>query len=384
MKKLLRLFLWAALPALAAFVLYLAYWPIDLAPRYWQAPPAPALTGIYAPNQKLAGMQRFLEQEAVGPEAVNIDANGRVYAGLLDGRVLQINANGNSYTEMTQTGGRPLGLTFGPNGGIVIADGKRGLLHHGSTTQTLLTEVAGQKLRFADDVDNAQYDKNVYFSDASGRYGLEGFTQDFIEHSGTGRLIQYNMQTRESKVLVQNLHFANGVAVGPNDEYVLVVETQRFRVLRYWLKGSKAGQMDVFIDNLPGFPDNISFNGQNRFWLAIYGPRNAQFDALVADKRVWMRKLAARLPAWLQPKPKTQGFVLGLDLDGKVVANLQDDSRNAYAPITSVREYGPWLYFGSLSARGIARLPLAEAIDGVAPPTDQQKTPPDANPVRLN
>lgn len=28
--------------------------------------------------------------------------------------------------------------------------------------------------------------------------------------------------------------------------------------LRYWLKGSKKGTHEVFLDNLPGFPDNLS------------------------------------------------------------------------------------------------------------------------------
>jgi hypothetical protein len=63
------------------------------------------------------------------------------------------------------------------------------------------------------------------------------------------------------------------------------------------------------------------------------------------------------------PKPvEKRGFVLGLDLDGKVIANLQDGSEGNYSPITTAREYGDWLYFGSLKASHMARLPLAEAL----------------------
>ena len=41
---------------------------------------------------------------------------------------------------------------------------------------------------------------------------------------------------------------------------VYVAETGRFRVRRYYLKGEKAGQTDILIDNLPGVPDNLRFN----------------------------------------------------------------------------------------------------------------------------
>jgi hypothetical protein len=54
--------------------------------------------------------------------------------------------------------------------------------------------------------------------------------------------------------------------------------------------------------------------------------------------------------------------VLGLDLEGKVVTNLQDGSSDNYSPITTVREYGQWLYFGSLKAKNMARLRLSTAL----------------------
>lgn len=54
------------------------------------------------------------------------------------------------------------------------------------------------------------------------------------------------------------------------EDFVLVNETYRYRIVRYWLKGPKAGTHEVFIDNLPGFPDNISSNRKGTFWLALF------------------------------------------------------------------------------------------------------------------
>ena len=76
----------------------------------------------------------------------------------------------------------------------------------------------------------------------------------------------------------------------------------------------------------------------------------------------FVRKMIVRALTVL-PKPvEKRGFVLGLDLDGKVIANLQDASEGNYSPITTVREYGQWLYFGSLKARHMGRMGLDAAL----------------------
>src|SRR3546814_5485896 len=75
--------------------------------------------------------------------------------------------------------------------------------------------------------------------------------------------------------------------------YLLVSETNEYRIWRYWLKGVRAGQQEIFADNLPGFPDNLSID-DGHVWQALYAPRNAALDA-IAD-RPTLRKLAYRLP----------------------------------------------------------------------------------------
>ena len=69
--------------------------------------------------------------------------------------------------------------------------------------------------------------------------------------------MSYNPASGTTTVRLENPHFANGVALGPKEDYVLVTETPGARITRLWLKGNKAGTMDVFI---AGYPDNISYN----------------------------------------------------------------------------------------------------------------------------
>jgi hypothetical protein len=161
-------------------------------------------------------------------------------------------------------------------------------------------------------------------------------------------------------VLVNGLQFANGVVLGPDENYVLVAESGEYRVQRYWLKGSKAGRAEIFIDNLPGYPDNISYNWRDRFWLAIAAPRHPLVDALAT--KPFLRKAISRIPASLQPKPVRHCLVLALDLNGSVVADLQYKGSDAYWKITSACEFGNWLYCGSVDEPAIARIPLSDVL----------------------
>ena len=70
------------------------------------------------------------------------------------------------------------------------------------------------------------------------------------EASMSGRLFSYSPVTGQVTLHWQDLYFANGVALGPNDSFVLVNETGAGRIQRLWLKGERAGQRD----RLPAVP----------------------------------------------------------------------------------------------------------------------------------
>ena len=341
---------------------FLLLMPTKVQPVAWKPPPAPSLSeGAYAENQRLKAAKQVGPGDIDGPEALLLEGDFLI-TGLHDGRLLRSSLDGKQRQVLSDTGGRPLGLARHPNGLLVIADGVKGLLSldaQGRLT-ALTTEANGVPFGFTDDVAIDQSGHYAYFSDASSRWGYGHDGEAIIEHGGDGRLLRYDFQSGKTSVLLDKLEFANGVTLGPEDAYVLVNETGAYRISRYWLSGPKAGTHDLFIDNLPGLPDNLAFNGSNRFWVALYAPRSALLDGTAGHP--WVRKVIVRALTVL-PKPvEKRGFVLGLDLQGKVVANLQDASSGNYSPITTAREYGDWLYLGSLKASHMARLPLADAL----------------------
>lgn len=352
------------LTLLAALSAYLLLWPVDIHPRAWTPPVAPSLKeGAYAYNDKLGKIERLADGFGEGPEGITLDPQGRIYAGYLDGRVARFSADGASRTVLADTGGRPLGLGLAPDGRLFVADARKGLMQISEGKPIVISDaVDGRAFGFPDDVVVTRGGRYLYFTDASSRFGYGHHTEDALEHGANGSVLLYDTQTHETKTVISGLHFANGVALGPDDDYLLINETSEYRVVRYWIHGPKAGTVDTFIDNLPGFPDNISFNGKDRFWIAIFAPRDPLLDKLLPPGNEWLREVVARLPAFLQPKPRHYAMALGVNADGKLVANLQYEAPDAYGPITSVREHGDWLYFGSLTDKAIGRMPLKDAL----------------------
>ncbi len=136
----------------------------------------------------------------------------------------------------------------------------------------------------------------------------------------------------------------------------MINETYRYRIVRYWLKGPKAGTHEIFIDNLPGFPDNISSNHKGTFWLALFTVRNEAVDKLHPSP--FLKAQMSKLPKALWPKPKPYGLVLALDEGGKIIQSLHEPTGKHLKEITSAREYGGYLYLGSLHNDRIGKYKL--------------------------
>jgi len=263
-----------ALPLLVAFLLLLTgllFWipsPID-AVAYQPGTPRP-LTGPLAPNTDLTQGEILAQGQWQGAEDIDQDTQGRLYTGNDDGSIRRLNKDG-SVEVFANTGGRPLGLDFNAAGELIVADAYKGLLaiNHKGEIRPLSTTYEGQPLGIVDDVVIAS-DGMMYFSDATNRFTLHDFTLDALEGRGNGRLFRYDPKNGQTTLLLDGLFFANGVAMGPDDGFVLVNESWRSQVRRYWLKGPKAGQNDVFIGQLPGIPDGISHTEDGRFRLALF------------------------------------------------------------------------------------------------------------------
>ena len=342
---------------IAATLIYLLFAPVPLTPAAWTPPTDPGLTGQYENNSRLAPVQRLNLGEGHAPEDVALDSEGKIYAGLEDGRIIQLQPDGSQPRVFASTHGRPLGLVFDRAGNLFVADAIKGLLSVSKTGEIkLLADGAdGMKFGALNDLD-VSTDGTIYFTEASNKFPMSEHVNDLLEHQPNGRLLAFDPKTQKARTLLPDLYFANGVAVSPDQSFVLVVETGTYRVRRLWLSGPKQGQSDVFLENLPGFPDGISSNGKDRFWLALVTPRQSLFDRLLPHP--FLRKIVYRLPKSLQPAPQRYSFVVGLDAQGRVIDNLQNGAPDCYAQIANVVEHNGTLYFGSIGEDTVGRFVL--------------------------
>jgi sugar lactone lactonase YvrE len=365
------------LPALIAlFAFYLVVWPIPISPQPWTAPEAPGYRGPHARNQRLAQLTLVSVAPEVGPEHITFGPDGKLYTGALSGAVLRMKPDGSAREVLANTGGRPLGMAFDAAGRLIVADALRGLLAVTPEGRVdVLTDTAAvEPILYADAVAIAS-DGRIVFTDASHRFSprkhgtFDAALLDIMEHSCTGRVLEYDPVTRATRILIARLCFPNGVVLTPDEQHLIVAETGAYRVWKFRrnVEGLDARAPDlaaadgtVLLDNLPGFPDNVTRGEDGRYWTGLTKPRSAAIDGLADNPG--LRAVTLRLPKVFWPVPPSYGHVMAFDEEGRVLLDLQDP--DGKLPETSgVTEHAGRLYVQSLhsGAFGVMDLPSPSA-----------------------
>ncbi|MEZ5426766.1 MAG: SMP-30/gluconolactonase/LRE family protein [Pyrinomonadaceae bacterium] len=349
---------------LAAFLVYVGFFGWNIKAVAYEPPEIIEFAGALAPNERLAGAEIFGKGKVLGGEDVAVDSQGRIYTGsVVDGKIYRISPNDNNrIEEFADLGRMPVGLKFDASGNLIVCHNPKGLLSIGTDGKmTVLTDSAEDvPFGFTDDLDIAS-DGKIYFSDATtkftGNKGNLSWEYEIMEAKPYGRLLVYDPETRQTKVLLRDLYFANGVSLSKNEDFVVVLETYRFRVVRYWLRGEKAGSWDYLNENLPGYPDGLMQNGRGEFWIAIPTKRNALADFF--QPKPFFKNIITVLPKswWVRPEP--YGLVIKMDENGQILESLHDPSGNL-SFITNAVEQRGFLYLATLKGDWIARVKLAE------------------------
>lgn len=337
MRKLLLLIVLAGLG-------YLLFWPTPLQPRAWQPGAVPAAEGVWAPNGRLDGA--VLEQSGLaGPDTVVVDAAGRRYSGVGDGRILRWRA-GQAVETFVSLDGRAVGMNFGPDGSLYAADEANARVWRVSPegrAEVVVQSDAQQRFTFLNDVFVAR-DGRLFFSEASSRWGLADNKRALLEHGGDGGVFVRYPDGRIERVM-DGLQFANGVVLSPDESYLLVAETGAYRITRLWIGGPRTGQREVLVDNLPGFPGDLSLAPDGSYWCSFFSPRKRLLDALAPWP--FLRKIASRLPPSLLARPSRYPHVFRFDGEGRVLESLQASLGSELPSFSSVVQHGDELLLGT-------------------------------------
>jgi len=373
---------------LIAAAAYLLFWPTPVSPVAWEAPANPGYSGVHAANSRLAPLQHIaLGAGQAGPEHI-VAHGGWLYSGLANGDVLRMDTRGERQSVVVNTGGRPLGLAVDAQGRLLVADAMKGLLRvtgEGAQAQvetlleTIPHPVPKDPVRYADAVQPGP-DGTLWLTDASRRFGakamgstFEASVLDILEHSCTGRLIAQNPVTLQARVALEGLCFPNGIAFTADGKHMLLSETGTYRILKVDLaklslvrtasghngvptlaQAMQQGAATVLLDNLPGYPDNLTRGEGGRIWVGLTKPRSPVIDA--ADKYPVLRSITLRLPRALWPVPQAYGHLIAFDDEGKVLADLQDP-QGGYPETTAATEADGKLFVQSLHAHSVGWMP---------------------------
>ncbi|KAL4641129.1 adipocyte plasma membrane-associated protein [Arapaima gigas] len=340
----------------------------------------PLMSGCFEPNFRLRQAERLFEDQLLGPESI-ANIGDVLYTGTADGKIVKIQGKKIHVVatlgkppcgsrEEEPTCGRPLGIRVGPNGTLFVADAYLGLFEVNPVTgevDTLVSTrqvVEGRKLSFVNDLDVTQDGRKVYFTDSSSRWQRRDFLNLVMEASADGRVLEYDTMTKEVTVLMGGLCFANGLQLCPDEESVLVAETTMARIRRVYVSGLNKGGMDTFVENLPGFPDNIRRSSSGSYWVAMSAIRpNPGFSMLdFLSQKPWIKKLIFKLfsqDLLLKLVPR-YSLVLELSEMGACQRSLHDPHGVVAAYVSEAHEHNGHLYLGSFRSPYLCKLDLSK------------------------
>ncbi|BBB63614.1 hypothetical protein UNDKW_5341 [Undibacterium sp. KW1] len=368
-KWIIRLLL-LVIALIAILAAYLLLAPVPINPVAWQATPFAGYSPPHARNEKLAALKTIDIGEETGPEHIAMGPDGKLYAAVTSGAILRMQSDGSQREVWVNTEGRVLGFMFDAAGNMIAADAFRGILSISPDKQiTVLTDKIGDSpILYADAVVVAKSGK-IYFTDASQRFGAKesggtfhASVLDILEHSATGRVLEYDPATKQTRLIADGLCFANGLALSADEQSLIVAETGEYRIWKIAITANSLHIKNkpdkklatILLRDLPGYPDNLMRGRDGRIWLGLAKPRGAAIDNMA--EKPWLRSITLRLPRVLWPVPPAYGHVLAFNEAGKIVADLQDPTGH-YPETTGVTETEDRLYIQSLHAHGIGWLP---------------------------
>jgi sugar lactone lactonase YvrE len=271
---------------------------------------------------------------------------GAVWTGTEDGSIWRVRHDGRRIDLVARTGGRPLGIERWPDGRLLVCD-SRGLLRVDPGTgevEVLVGEVEGVPMRFCNNAAVAD-DGTVWFTDSSRHYGIDRWRDEMAMNTRSGRLLRRDPDG-SVEVMADGLRFANGVALAADTSYVVVAETAACRLTRWWLSGERAGDKDLFVATLPGYPDNISRGGDGLVWTTIASPVDPLVERIQHGPH-WLRVAATRVPAPLQPGERRTVRAQAYDAAGGLVHDL-DLPADGFHMATGVRQHDGRVWLSSL------------------------------------
>ncbi|OGB26919.1 MAG: hypothetical protein A3I66_21015 [Burkholderiales bacterium RIFCSPLOWO2_02_FULL_57_36] len=187
-----------------------------------------------------------------------------------------------------------------------------------------MTDRNSRPVRFCNDLDISRDGKRVYMSEPYPFPGAamgDAAYEEAVSLAHNGRLWMFDLEQQAARLVAQDYHFVDGILVDYGSEgadgieqSVVVSETPKFRMLRYYVAGPKAGTDEVLQEFLPGMPDGINRDRDGRLYVALYTMRTGVMTWIHANP--WIKHLLLRLSPGMFPVRHDTGYMV-FDASGK-------------------------------------------------------------------
>lgn len=210
---------------------------------------------------------RIFAHDISHPEDIAIGSDGSLYCGtaapeFMDpGPILKVSPDGSSVETFADTGGRVLGLEFGPDGWLYACDTKQKRVVRISPqgqVQPYVVGVLGKPL---------QMPNYLVFDREGGFYLSDSGTAKAGETTGAVYYIDAN---GHGEVVAKDLVMPNGLALSADGSTLFCVLTRDDKIVRIPLEGpGRGGVPEEFCDGLTSGPDGIALDEEGFLYCAI-------------------------------------------------------------------------------------------------------------------
>lgn len=228
-------------------------------------------------------------------------------------------ATSRSVSLIGNTGGQPNAIALHPNGRLVIADGRIGLVSmilkgkKRGGIDVLSTASAGVPFQGLRDVAVTSNGRTAYFVDDVPRSSDTVIGEG---NRGKGRLIAYDFESRTTRTLLEQLADPTSLVLSGDQTFVLINEGTARRVTRMWLSGDLAGTSDVFIQDLAKPASRIRTSPEGKFLVVIPGQNSWPLNLLAGHPR--LRETADQVLGWYKPNPADSAKILVYTYSGQL------------------------------------------------------------------